>query len=193
MPPPPRPASGASWPRPATPASSFTETEHAGVTIRSVEGAEAGAYALTDDQLVIGSDADAVATALDTHAAGTGTLAEVAEMTRLTERLPTDWLVFMTYDLTRSHGSGAGAGRQCVAGDRGRPRFASRAAVAARRDGRVGLRRPRAARRGHRSADGSVRDRECRPRPRGRGAGRHALLQRGEQPGSDRSRPSSSR
>ena len=78
----------------------FTETEHAGVTIRSAEGAEAGAYALTDDQLVIGSDADAVATALDTHAAGTGTLAEVAEMTRLTERLPTDWLVFMTYDLT---------------------------------------------------------------------------------------------
>ena len=78
----------------------FTETEHAGVTIRSVEGAEAGAYALTDDQLVIGSDADAVATALDTHAAGTGTLAEVAKMTRLTERLPTDWLMFMTYDLT---------------------------------------------------------------------------------------------
>jgi hypothetical protein len=78
----------------------FTETQHAGVTIRSVEGADAGAYALTDDQLVIGSDADAVATALDTHAAGTGTLAEVEEMTRLTEQLPTDWLVFMTYDLT---------------------------------------------------------------------------------------------
>lgn len=79
---------------------SFTSTEHAGVTIHTAEGSETGAYALTDDQLVIGSDADAVATALDTHAAGTGTLAEVAEMTRLTDTLPTDWLFFMTYDLT---------------------------------------------------------------------------------------------
>ena len=78
----------------------FTETEHAGVTIRSVEGSDHGAYALTDDQLVIGSDADVVATALDTHAAGSGTLAEMAEITRLTDTLPTDWLAFMTYDMT---------------------------------------------------------------------------------------------
>ena len=78
----------------------FTDTEHDGVTIRSVEGSENGAYALTDDQLIIGSDADVIATALDTHAEGTGTLAEVAEMTRLTDTLPTDWLFFMTYDLT---------------------------------------------------------------------------------------------
>ncbi len=77
----------------------FTETEHAGVTIRSIEGVEAGAYALTADQVVIGSDADAVATALDTHAGG-GSLAETADITRLTERLPTDWLAFMTYDMT---------------------------------------------------------------------------------------------
>jgi len=78
----------------------FTDTEHDGVTIRSVEGSENGAYALTDDQLILGSDADVVATALDTHAAGTGTLAEVAEMTRLTDTLPSDWLFFMTYDMT---------------------------------------------------------------------------------------------
>ena len=78
----------------------FTETEHDGVTIRSVESSESGAYALTDDQLILGSDADVVATALDTHADGTGTLAEVAEMTRLTDTLPADWLFFMTYDLT---------------------------------------------------------------------------------------------
>lgn len=78
----------------------FTETEHAGVTIRSVEGSENGAYALTDDQLVIGSDAGVVATALDTHAAGSGALAEMAEITRLTDALPADWLAFMTYDLT---------------------------------------------------------------------------------------------
>ncbi|MDQ3691092.1 MAG: DUF3352 domain-containing protein [Chloroflexota bacterium] len=78
----------------------FSETEHAGVIIRSVDGSETGAYALTDDQLVIGSDADAVAVALDTHANGSGTLAEMAEMTKLTDALPEDWLVFATYDLT---------------------------------------------------------------------------------------------
>ena len=78
----------------------FTEAQHAGVTIHSSEGSEPGAYALTDDQLIIGSDADVVATALDTHAAGSGTLAEMAEITRLTDALPTDWLFFMTYDMT---------------------------------------------------------------------------------------------
>ena len=82
------------------PGLSFTETQHAGVTIHSAEGSQGGAYALTDDQLVIGSDAEVVATALDTHAAGTGTLAEMAEITRLTDTLPTDWLLFMTYDMT---------------------------------------------------------------------------------------------
>ncbi|MCA1571648.1 MAG: DUF3352 domain-containing protein [Chloroflexi bacterium] len=81
-------------------APTFTETEHAGVTIRSAEGSEVGAYALTDDQLLIGSDLDAVKVALDTHATGTGTLAEVAEMTQLTDTLPGDWLAFVTYDLT---------------------------------------------------------------------------------------------
>ncbi|MGI8998773.1 MAG: DUF3352 domain-containing protein, partial [Candidatus Limnocylindria bacterium] len=81
-------------------APSFTETEHAGITIRSSNESEMGAYALTDDQLVIGSDVDAVKIALDTNSAGTGTLAEEAEMTRLTDALPADWLAFATYDLT---------------------------------------------------------------------------------------------
>ncbi|MGH2402613.1 MAG: DUF3352 domain-containing protein, partial [Candidatus Limnocylindria bacterium] len=79
---------------------SFSETQHAGVTIRTVEGSETGAYALADDQLIIGSDAEAVTVALDTHAAGGGTLAEVAEMMRLTATLPADWLVFATFDMT---------------------------------------------------------------------------------------------
>ena len=81
-------------------APSFIETEHAGVTIRSVEGSEVGAYALAADQLVIGSDVDAVKVALDTHAAGSGALAEMAEITRLTDALPADWLTFATYDMT---------------------------------------------------------------------------------------------
>jgi len=81
-------------------APTFTETEHNGVRIRSAEGSETGAYALTDDQVIIGSDAEAVVRALDTHAEGSGTLAEMAEMTKLTETLPEDWLVFAAYDLT---------------------------------------------------------------------------------------------
>jgi Protein of unknown function (DUF3352) len=81
-------------------APAFTEAEHLGVTIFSSESTDAGAYALTDDQLVLGQDAEVIRAALDTHAAGTGTLAEVAEMQRLTDALPDDWLSFMTYDFT---------------------------------------------------------------------------------------------
>jgi hypothetical protein len=78
----------------------FTETQHQGVTIRNVEGTDSGAYAVTDDQVVIGTDADAVRAALDAHATGTGTVAETAQMTRLTDQLPADWLLFMTYDFS---------------------------------------------------------------------------------------------
>ena len=80
-------------------ATTFTDTEYGGFTIRVAEGGE-GAYVLTDDQVILASDAAPLRAALDTHAAGSGTLDEVAEMTRLTERLPDDWLAFMTFDLT---------------------------------------------------------------------------------------------
>lgn len=80
-------------------APSFSTVEHRGVTINVHDGADFGAYALTDDQVLFGTDAEAIQAALDTHAEGTGTLAEMDEMTRLTEQLPADWLVFMTYDL----------------------------------------------------------------------------------------------
>jgi hypothetical protein len=80
-------------------APSFTESQHLGFTIRSAEDDE-GAYALTDDQLVVASDADGVRAALDRHAAGTDTLADMAEITRLTDALPADWLAFVTYDMT---------------------------------------------------------------------------------------------
>jgi hypothetical protein len=87
----------------------FTETEHQGFTIRSAEGSESGAYAVTDDQVLVGSDADAVRVALDAHAAGTGTVAELAEMTRLTDKLPADWLMFATYDFTELLAQAMGA------------------------------------------------------------------------------------
>ena len=80
-------------------APTFTESEHLGITIRSSDTGD-GAYALTDDQLVLASDADGVRAALDAHAAGSGTLAEMAEITRLTDALPDDWLAFVSYDMT---------------------------------------------------------------------------------------------
>ena len=80
-------------------APSFSESDHLGFAVRSSDDGE-GAYALTDDQLVIAADADGVRAALDANDSGTDTLAEMAEITRLTASLPNDWLAFMAYDMT---------------------------------------------------------------------------------------------
>ena len=76
----------------------FTEQTHAGVTIRVA--ADEGAYALTDDQLLIAPRADDVIIALDAHADGTNALGEAEENARLTDALPADWLAFGIYDFT---------------------------------------------------------------------------------------------
>lgn len=81
-------------------APAFTESEHRGITIRSANESEGGAYALTDDQLIFAADAEAIQAALDAHAEGIGTLAQMEEITRLTQQLPDDWLAFATYDMT---------------------------------------------------------------------------------------------
>jgi Protein of unknown function (DUF3352) len=81
-------------------APTFSETQHRGVTIRSAGDSEGGAYALTDDQLLLAADAGGIQAALDAHAEGSGTMAEMEEITRLTEQLPVDWLAFVTYDMT---------------------------------------------------------------------------------------------
>ncbi|CAN5527893.1 MAG: DUF3352 domain-containing protein [Chloroflexi bacterium] len=82
----------------ADPEATFSEQVHDGVTIRA-DGDE-GAYALTDDQLLIAPSAADIIVALDAHDTGTTTLAEVGEITRLTDALPTDWLAFGVYDFT---------------------------------------------------------------------------------------------
>lgn len=79
---------------------SFTTVEHQGTVIHFSEGTEFGAYAVTEDQVLVGTDAETLQGALDTHADGTGTVAELDEMTKLTDELPDDWLMFMTYDFT---------------------------------------------------------------------------------------------
>jgi hypothetical protein len=78
----------------------FTETEHAGVTVHVATGADGGAYALTDDQLIVGSTEAAVASALEAHANPSTTLATTADLARMVAVLPSDWLAFATWDLT---------------------------------------------------------------------------------------------
>ena len=79
-------------------APTFTEQGHGGVTIRVSD--DDGAYAVTDDQLLIAPSADDVIAALDAREGGASTLAEAGEITRLTNALPSDWLAFGIYDFS---------------------------------------------------------------------------------------------
>ena len=79
-------------------APTFTEESHGGVTIRVSD--DDGAYALTDDQLLIAPSVDDVIAALDARETGSSTLAEAEEITRLTDALPSDWLAFGIYDFS---------------------------------------------------------------------------------------------
>jgi hypothetical protein len=75
----------------------LTETEHRGVTI--VAAPDEGAYAVTDDAVLVAPDADAIVTALDTAAAGVS-LADADHITDLAARLPADWLALFAFDFT---------------------------------------------------------------------------------------------
>jgi hypothetical protein len=75
----------------------FTDQDHAGVTIHVAD--DQGAYALAADQLLLAPRAEDIVTALDAHADAASTVAELDEITTLTETLPDDWLAFALYDL----------------------------------------------------------------------------------------------
>jgi Protein of unknown function (DUF3352) len=77
----------------------FTEQEHAGVTIH-VEEQSSLAYAITDDQLLFATTADDIVAALDAHATSSTTLSEAGSITALTDALPEEWLLFGIYDFT---------------------------------------------------------------------------------------------
>ena len=76
----------------------FTTSEHLGISIHaSVDGE--GAYAITDDQLIVAASADDIVAALD--AASTGaTLADRDDIASLVSALPDDWLAFGILDFT---------------------------------------------------------------------------------------------
>jgi hypothetical protein len=76
----------------------FARSEHAGVSV--FEGPDGvGAYAVTADQLLYGTSADAIYSALDAHSSGE-TLAASDEMGGYASRLPGDWIMFGTYDFS---------------------------------------------------------------------------------------------
>jgi hypothetical protein len=75
----------------------FTDQDHAGVTIHVAD--DQGAYALAADQLLLAPRAEDIVTALDAHADAASTVAELDEITTLTETLPDNWLAFALYDL----------------------------------------------------------------------------------------------
>lgn len=78
------------------PRAELSDSQHGAFTIRE---STAGAYALTDDQLLLGATADAIRGALDAHESGS-TLAQSEDVASYTAALPSDWLAFGVYDLS---------------------------------------------------------------------------------------------
>lgn len=78
----------------------LAEETHEGTAIYSSDRPEAGAYALTDDQLLLAENADPLRDALSTRAGAAATLADGDEIARLTAKLPFDWLAYGVYDFT---------------------------------------------------------------------------------------------
>lgn len=74
------------------------ETEHRGVAIFSNAGG--GAYAVTDDAILIAPDADAIVAALDVHADPEAGLAATDQLATAVDALPADWLAFSTFDVS---------------------------------------------------------------------------------------------
>ena len=81
-------------------APAFTTSEHAGVTVHVASSGDMGAYAVTDDQVIVGSDEAAVTTSLDAHANSSSSLATAADTARMAASLPSDWLAFAAWDAT---------------------------------------------------------------------------------------------
>ncbi len=74
-------------------------TEHAGVSIH-VTADDQGAYALTDDALLVAPDEDSIAAAIDTAADPSTSIGGDAGVAAMAAELPDDWLAFATYDFT---------------------------------------------------------------------------------------------
>ena len=76
-----------------------TESEHRGVTIHALSSGD-GAYAITDDALLIAPSAEDISAALDTAEDPQRRLSTDATVAEMAAELPEDWLAFATYDFT---------------------------------------------------------------------------------------------
>jgi len=75
-----------------------TTSEHRGFQVVEAADGESGAYAVTEDALLAAESADVVRAALDTGAGG-DSLRAADGIGELAAALPSDWLVFGTYDV----------------------------------------------------------------------------------------------
>lgn len=78
-------------------AASLVESEHRGVTIHSGDDFD-GAYAVTDDALLVAPDEASIIAALDVHADDGAALAATQHLADVVEHLPSDWLAFGAFD-----------------------------------------------------------------------------------------------
>jgi len=76
----------------------LVESEHRGVAIFS--HGEEGAYAVTDDAILLAPDAAAITAALDVHADPDAGLAATAQLEAAIASLPADWLAFSAFDFS---------------------------------------------------------------------------------------------
>ncbi len=76
----------------------LVESEHLGVTVFS-HGDE-GAYAVTDDAILVAPDAASIVAALDTHADPEAGLAATDQLEAAIDALPADWLAFSAFDFS---------------------------------------------------------------------------------------------
>jgi hypothetical protein len=76
----------------------LVESSHLGVTIRSHD--DEGAFAVTDDAVLVAPDAASIVAALDTHADPDAGLAATDQLESAIDALPADWLAFSAFDLS---------------------------------------------------------------------------------------------
>jgi hypothetical protein len=76
----------------------LVESEHRGVAIFS--HGEAGAYAVTDDAVLVAPDAATITAALDIHADPDAGLGATDQLEAAIDALPSDWLAFSAFDFS---------------------------------------------------------------------------------------------
>ncbi len=76
----------------------FSETEHRGVTVTTTDD-EQGAYAVTDDAVLLAPTAGEIQAALDVRAGEGDSLGDGERLSDAAAGLPDDWLAFALYDL----------------------------------------------------------------------------------------------